>query len=695
MTKISARHVVVVMTGVGSYQIPMLRSMREVFSRHGISLIAHTTDPFAPGIPVSLQRLLREGMADGVVMTNCLVGDEEDELVEMLAALGVPSAFIGLRVSGATSVYGDNLVGMRELMAHLLDDRGVRRPVLLRGIRHQPDTVQREVVFREELARRGVPVDEGLVVDGEYQHDVSFAAVRDLLARRQDLDAVVAMNDMSALGALEALADGGLRVPEDVLVTGFDDDPAASLTWPGLTSVDQGLAEQGAAAATGLVAQLAGRPPSGEVVVPTRLVVRGSTAAGENEEACRVDSALEMAREAHGRIIARDAVLGISRAMIRCRTVDQVVEAFTSRLNRLGLLRCFLVAYAGPDPAGGTGAPRHQRARLLLDHREGRAWPLTADTFSSSELLPAELRGELDRGLLVMQPLSVVDRELGYMLFEQHLGSVEITDVLRIDLSRTLDSALGTQELADHAATLERLVIRRTRELEAEVVTRRRAERELQRANGELQRMLMHDSLTRIANRVAFARHLERQWRALADRGGELAVVMVDVDLFKAYNDHNGHVVGDEALRAVASCLERAVRAPEDLACRYGGEEFAVVLPDSDVTEALAVADRFRDLLAEASIPHGASPVASVVTASIGVAVTVATPEGDPSSVVEAADAALYRAKASGRNQVFVAAREDRPRRITLPDASGGPGGGKVRIGDLPAGTKPSSRTDP
>jgi diguanylate cyclase (GGDEF)-like protein len=130
---------------------------------------------------------------------------------------------------------------------------------------------------------------------------------------------------------------------------------------------------------------------------------------------------------------------------------------------------------------------------------------------------------------------------------------------------------------------------------------------------------------------------------------------MVDVDLFKAYNDRYGHLLGDEALRTVAGCLEQAVRDPEDLACRYGGEEFAVVLPRRGMQGAVAVAVRFRGLLAEAGIVHEASTVSSVVTASIGIAVAVASERMEPAVLVEAADRALYRAKALGRDRVVVA----------------------------------------
>ena len=148
---------------------------------------------------------------------------------------------------------------------------------------------------------------------------------------------------------------------------------------------------------------------------------------------------------------------------------------------------------------------------------------------------------------------------------------------------------------------------------------------------------------------------------------------MVDVDLFKAYNDHYGHLAGDEALRTLASLLVRSVHKPEDLACRYGGEEFVLILPRSGARAALAVATRFRRLLAEAAIPHAASPVAPAVTTSIGIATSLPLPDENPDTVLEAADKALYQAKARGRNRVAVADRPDLDDEPEITLERGGP----------------------
>jgi diguanylate cyclase (GGDEF)-like protein len=131
-----------------------------------------------------------------------------------------------------------------------------------------------------------------------------------------------------------------------------------------------------------------------------------------------------------------------------------------------------------------------------------------------------------------------------------------------------------------------------------------------------------------------------------------LALVLLDVDHFKAFNDRHGHPAGDACLRRVATLLAGAARRPTDLVARIGGEEFAVLLPHQDATDAEAVAQRCITMLDHAGIAHGASPVAAHVTCSAGVADAAGLGEAaDPAQLLAAADAALYRAKQAGRHR--------------------------------------------
>jgi len=157
------------------------------------------------------------------------------------------------------------------------------------------------------------------------------------------------------------------------------------------------------------------------------------------------------------------------------------------------------------------------------------------------------------------------------------------------------------------------------------------------------------DSLTGLFNRHWLLRMMTRQMeRARADRE-PLALLLLDVDYFKAFNDTHGHVAGDHALRSVAGCLRTVVR-PTDMVARYGGEEFAVLLPEALLEQACLIAERIREATSQTPISYAEHPDLPPVTLSVGVAAMQS--DGSVQAFLEAADRALYRAKEAGRNRV-------------------------------------------
>ena len=168
-----------------------------------------------------------------------------------------------------------------------------------------------------------------------------------------------------------------------------------------------------------------------------------------------------------------------------------------------------------------------------------------------------------------------------------------------------------------------------------------------------LQQLLSTDALTGIANRRRFDDGLDREWRRCSRAGAPVSLLMIDVDHFKAYNDHCGHLQGDECLRQVARLLVDVVGRPGDLVARYGGEEFVCLLPEIGMAGALSIADKLAATLKQADIYHPRSPAGARLTVSIGVA-TMKNVSGPPMELVAFADRLLYAAKAAGRNQAKV-----------------------------------------
>jgi diguanylate cyclase (GGDEF)-like protein len=176
-------------------------------------------------------------------------------------------------------------------------------------------------------------------------------------------------------------------------------------------------------------------------------------------------------------------------------------------------------------------------------------------------------------------------------------------------------------------------------------------ERELKAANRHLTQLATSDGLSGLANRRGFDARLQAEWQIAAEFKRPVALLMVDVDHFKLFNDRYGHVEGDTGLRAVGEVLAAAAGTEANFAARYGGEEFALLLPGADLEKALEIAERLRRQVEELRIANAGAPC-GLVTVSIGVASFMPIKQGNSEKLVEAADIGLYAAKRRGRNAV-------------------------------------------
>ena len=176
-------------------------------------------------------------------------------------------------------------------------------------------------------------------------------------------------------------------------------------------------------------------------------------------------------------------------------------------------------------------------------------------------------------------------------------------------------------------------------------------QRQLEASNRELQRISSQDGLTGLFNRRHFDAYLEQEWARALREGSTMAMVLADIDYFKAFNDHYGHQAGDDCLQRVARVFREVLQRPGDLAARYGGEEFVVVLPKTDLEGAVVIAESIRTRVERLNIPHESSKTTNYVTLSLGVATVRPSPRMHPADLVGLADKALYQAKQKGRNR--------------------------------------------
>lgn len=257
-----------------------------------------------------------------------------------------------------------------------------------------------------------------------------------------------------------------------------------------------------------------------------------------------------------------------------------------------------------------------------------------------------------DAAQLVGQPLAIARLDLAQCLVELERGEPVAdreldwrghTYLLRIGAVRDLDQHILGMTLAFSDITEQRQM----REALAQ------SNAQLAEANARLQALASEDFLTGLPNRRRFDEALLQEKARARREGRPLSLLMVDVDYFKVFNDHYGHQAGDDCLRRIAMLLGQSLQRPGDQVCRYGGEEFAVILPDTDAQGALSVARLLCQQVYAAHLEHVASPLQRV-TLSIGVA---SHDPGQPDSLalgtlLRVADLALYRAKQGGRNRL-------------------------------------------
>lgn len=232
----------------------------------------------------------------------------------------------------------------------------------------------------------------------------------------------------------------------------------------------------------------------------------------------------------------------------------------------------------------------------------------------------------------VSQSQAGIDHEADYRALTASGGTVWIRDVVHVvrKVDGSVDSLVGFM---------------------FDISERKRTEQRVLELQKKLEILSYTDSLTGIANRRSFDTRLENEWKNARRSGQPLSLLVIDVDYFKQYNDFYGHTEGDACLGQIAQALHGLAKRPRDLAARLGGEEFALLLPETDAEGAQRSAQLCADAIATLRLPHEKSEVSSVITVSLGVGTITVSGEGGPQEFVEAVDHLLYAAKRNGRNR--------------------------------------------
>ena len=237
----------------------------------------------------------------------------------------------------------------------------------------------------------------------------------------------------------------------------------------------------------------------------------------------------------------------------------------------------------------------------------------------------------------VSQSLQGLDHEADYRALTADGGFVWIRDVVHVirDLNGEPEALIGFM---------------------FDITERKQTEQQLLDLQKQLEMLSYQDGLTGVANRRLFDEVLAREWQEARQHQQPLALIMLDIDYFKQFNDFHGHLKGDEILKQVAKTLSHAGLRTKDFFARFGGEEFAWILPETDLAAAGKIAERCRNLIFKAQIPHPDSAISQLLTISVGVGSMIPTPEDDLNDFLAEVDRLMYLAKQQGRGRMILQA---------------------------------------
>ena len=664
---------------------------------------------------------------DGLIVLAPLRHPDRSEYIEALIGQGFPVLFVASGENGPTITI-DNEAGIQQAVGHFREHGHQRVAFIAGDPNDRGDSAARLRGYHAAVEKNGLAVDPGLVAQGWHTDPGGYLALNRLLESQVGFSAVVVSDDNSAIGAMRAIHAVGLKIPQDIAVIGFDDQPEAITQLPPLTSVHAPLRELGQSAGRVMFDHLTEGRPLESLLLGTHLVPRQSCgclpnavlSAGRPESpAARKRTNLKAAPERTAIQRLADEMTGSlpleSRFPEAGRTqalCNELIEAFIESVQGanagrfqnalMGFLHQLELADFNVDLSQevisvlrrGLGSPplewkqaarrrlaedllhmarvaisesaqrrdrRHQSGQEIRAHQLGiltSRLSATLDQQSIVNILNGDLTGVGIRHARVALFEADGADPVAFSVMPDHdpesplhrfatrefppPGLYPADEILNLALLPLLfqDEALGYvafdgKDLSSCAAITRQVAVA----LKAASL------------HGQVIELSLTDPLTGLQNRRYFDLFLQNEVLRSQRFTRPLAIILLDVDSLKVYNDLYGHPAGDVALQKLAACLLEG-RRNADVAARLGGDEFAIILPETDAAGAMQVARKIHSAVA------ALTGLMSPLTISIGVTALPAV-QITPGVLVKKADQALYQAKRSGRDQTSMLLDEE------------------------------------
>lgn len=519
------------------------------------------------------------------------------------------------------SVFTDEETAIRPLLRHLMDDHGYRRICFEAGFKGHPGSEPRLQCYFDEMSRRGIPLPRNAVYYGTmWTHEADKAFEYFFANPDEPPEAIVCANDYMAIALIHELQSRGYRVPQDVVVTGFDNISETANTRPTVTTVQQDYIEMARQAVLQLDRRIRGNQGGGADMLPARIGLPGQALIRESC-GCNTMAEMDMLRKNLAEITSKNKEINIREVsqvyfaidMNTCDSYDDIHRIIMRKLEDIPTLQDFYCCLF-EDENGELCEHITGRARIISAIRDRDDRDVQRGSFDTAQLLPASAERDEPQAFYVRL---LHQRESIYGYTVMRFEDQATPSMFYLHWNVIVAGAL--RNLADQ--------------------TKLRALYE------ERRRTSVTDVLTQLYNRRGMEEHLAPYWDDMCRQHRSVCFVMLDMDNLKPINDTFGHAAGDEALRTLRDVILTA-GGKDTLAARMGGDEFLVFLPDCDQADADAFMERFHAAMAEANSQY---PQARHIGCSWGVNVTTLEEGTTMEQCMHEADERMYVVKEEHR----------------------------------------------
>ena len=569
------------------------------------------------------------GSYDGVIVDLDTIHDTKTraDIQKKLENMHIPCVSFNSEMAEASIIQMENRVGITQMVEHIVCEHGAKNVHYISGPKFNFDAKERKEAFFDAMKAVGIFVDEENVSYGDFCYESGRKIIEEYIAsKRQIPDAFVSANDYMAIGAIDGLRQAGLRVPEDVIVTGYDNCDMAQTIQPRLTTVDRGEYEAGVVAYRKLLKRIAGEPAEKEVIT--------GRPSFEESCGCKKNSG-EQHRQNDNQLIGQYFFMDNNLEILKNMTIkffnmenyDDFFSCMHHYIEEMGLEYFYLCLCGSKEEqyreiqlmAEGKKVERDtttfaENIQCPLAYEEGE-WT-SYPTFSKRHLLPPGSLGKRKGDYYIIMPVHQDENCIGYCVIGNYKNLEDGKFLQHLVLN--IDYAIGNIQKKDIMHTM------------------------LARINQKW----MYDELTGICNRSGLWKQADEFVVRAKKQNKVLAVLFFDLDGLKTVNDVNGHEAGDRYIRSMADIL-RICRKEADILVRYGGDEYLLVTAVSAQKEINQYIDRVEKRVEEFNAGGCGQPL----SVSIGYSMESDSGEKELQQLIEEADRNMYLEKRTKKHR--------------------------------------------